>query len=96
MQGENEMLRVEIMAAQAILEDVLEALEHYEVPMHYTIIPTAQGKGNTIPKLGDGVWPEENFILIIYCEEETLQKTEMAIQLVKKKYDHEGIGYFVI
>jgi hypothetical protein len=90
------MRRVEIMAAQAILEDVLEALEHYAVPMHYTIIPAAQGKGNTIPKLGDDVWPEENFIMIIYCENATLEKIEKAIQLVKKKYDHEGIGYFVI
>ncbi len=52
MQRESEMRRVEIMAAQAILEDVLEALEHYAVPMHYTIIPTAHGKGNTIPSLG--------------------------------------------
>ncbi|MGH0053113.1 MAG: PG0541 family transporter-associated protein [Sphaerochaetaceae bacterium] len=90
------MRRVEIMAAQAILEDILEALEHYEVPMHYTIIPTAQGKGNTIPKLGDGVWPEENFVLIMYCEEVILEKIEKALHLVQKKYDHEGIGYFVI
>ncbi len=96
MQRGSEMRRVEIMAAQAILEDVLEALEHYAVPMHYTIIPTVHGKGNTIPKLGDDVWPEENFVLIMYCEEETLERIEMAIQLVKKKYDHEGIGYFVI
>ena len=90
------MRRVEIMAAQAILEDVLEALEHYAVPMHYTIIPTAHGKGNTIPKLGDDVWPEENFVLIIYCDDAIIEKIEKAIQLVKKKYDHEGIGYFVI
>jgi hypothetical protein len=96
MQRGSEMRRVEIIAAQAILEDVLEAFEHYAVPMHYTIIPTAHGKGNTIPKLGDDVWPEENFILIIYCENATLEKIEKAIQLVKKKYDHEGIGYFVI
>jgi len=90
------MRRVEIIAAQAILDDVLEALEHYEVPMHYTIIPTAHGKGDTIPKLGDDVWPEENFILIMYCQDETLSGIEKALQLVKKKYDQEGIGYFVI
>jgi hypothetical protein len=34
--------------------------------------------------------------MIIYCENATLEKIEKAIQLVKKKYDHEGIGYFVI
>ncbi|NLE16153.1 MAG: hypothetical protein GX626_09825 [Spirochaetales bacterium] len=90
------MRRVEIIAAQAILDDVLEALEYFQVPMHYTIIPTAHGKGNTSPKLGDDVWPEENFILLMYCEEPTLAGIEQAIELVKKKYDHEGIGYFVL
>ncbi len=90
------MRRVEIMAAQAILDDVLESLEHYEMGMRYTIIPTAHGKGNTIPKLGDSVWPEENFIMIIYCEDGELVRIQEALNLVKKKYDHEGIGYFVL
>lgn len=90
------MRRVEIIGAQAILDDVIEALTHFKVPMHYTIIPAAHGKGNTIPKLGDDVWPEENFILIMYCEDEILSRIEQALELVKKKYDHEGIGFFVI
>ena len=90
------MRRVEIIDAQAILDDVLEALDHYEIPMQYTIIPTAHGRGRTIPKLGDDVWPEENFILIIYCEHGLLTRIEAALELVKKKYDHEGIGYFVM
>lgn len=90
------MKRVEIIAAQAIQEDLLDALGHYDVPMKYTIIPTAHGRGSTNPKLGNEVWPEENFILLIYCEEEMLDRIEQAIALVEKKYDHEGIGYFVL
>ncbi len=90
------MKRVEIMAAQAILDDVLEAFDHYHVAMNYTIIPTAHGRGNTTPKLGDDVWPEENFVMIIYCEEGELVGIEKSLALVRKKYDHEGIGYFVI
>ena len=90
------MKRVEIIAAQAIQEDLLDALAHYEVPMKYTIIPTAHGMGSTTPKLGNDVWPEENFILLIYCQEEVLPRIERAIALVEKKYDHEGIGYFVL
>lgn len=90
------MKRVEIIAAQAIQEDILDALEHYGVPRKYTIIPTAHGMGSTNPKLGDDVWPEENFILLIYCQEEMLSRIEQAIALVEKKYDHEGIGYFVL
>ncbi|MBI9093713.1 MAG: hypothetical protein JEY71_02415 [Sphaerochaeta sp.] len=90
------MKRVEIIAAQAIQEDLLDALSHYEVPMNYTIIPTVHGKGSTNPKMGNDVWPEENFILLIYCQENVLDRIEQAIELVKKKYDHEGIGYFVL
>ncbi len=90
------MKRVEIIAAQAIQEDLLDALEIYKVPMHYTIIPTAHGRGGTIPKLGNDVWPEENFILIIYCEEQMLDLIKQAIALVEKKYDHEGISFFVL
>jgi len=90
------MKRVEIIAAQAIQDDLLDALAHYEVPMNYTIIPTAHGMGSTTHKLGNDGWPEENFILLIYCQEEMLSRIEQAIELVKKKYDHEGIGYFVL
>ncbi len=60
------MKRVEIIAAQAIQEDLLDALAHYEVPMKYTIIPTAHGMGSTNPKLGDDVWPEENKHGVVY------------------------------
>jgi hypothetical protein len=90
------MKRVEIMAAQAVKDDILEALTLYRVPSHYTIIPTAHGWGETNPKLGDDVWPEENFVMIIYCEDRVISQIEEAITLVKKKYDHEGIGFFVL
>jgi predicted RNase H-like HicB family nuclease len=35
-------------------------------------------------------------MVLIYCQEEALDRIEQAIGLVKKKYDHEGIGYFVL
>lgn len=90
------MRRVEIMAAQAVQQDILDAFALFEVPAQYTIIPTAHGWGNTTPKLGDAVWPEENFLLIMYCEDHIVQLIERALDLVKKKYDHEGIGFFVL
>lgn len=84
------------MAAQAIQEDILDAFVFYGVPQHYTIVGSVLGRGDTTPKLGDSVWPEENFLLIMYCEQEVVQRIEQAIELVKKKYDHEGIGFFVL
>ncbi|MCF7934466.1 MAG: hypothetical protein K9M84_14075 [Spirochaetia bacterium] len=90
------MKRVEIVAAQAIQQDIIDALALKEVPAHYTLIPTAFGKGCTDPKLGDSVWPEENFIMIIYCEQPVVYRIAEAIELVKQKYDHEGIGFFIM
>ena len=90
------MKRVEIFAAQAVQQDILDAFEIKHVPAHYSIIPVAYGRGNTNPKLGDDVWPEENFVMILYCEPEVVQLIEESIALVKKKYDHEGIGFFVM
>lgn len=49
-----------------------------------------------MPKLGDAVWPEENFLMIIYCEDDVVRRIEQAVELVRKKYDHEGIGLFVL
>ncbi len=90
------MRRVEIMAAQAIQEDILDAFEHYGVPPRHTIIPIAHGRGETSPKLGDDVWPEENFVMIIYCDDAIVELIERSLELVRKKYDHEGIGFFVL
>lgn len=90
------MKRVEIIAAQAVREDILESLSLLGVPSHHTIIPVVHGRGNTMPKLGDAVWPEENFLMIIYCEDDVVRRIEQAVELVRKKYDHEGIGLFVL
>jgi hypothetical protein len=90
------MKRVEIMAAQAIQQDILDAFALFGVPPHYTVVPAVHGRGNTTAKLGDAVWPEENFMMIIYCDEDVVQRIERSLELVKKKYDHEGIGCFVL
>lgn len=39
------MKRVEIMAAQAVREDILESLSLLGVPSHHTIIPVVHGRG---------------------------------------------------
>lgn len=90
------MRRVEIMAAQALQEDMLEALEEAGIPSSYTILPVAYGRGRTDPKLGDSVWPEENFVLIIYCDARYVPAVESAVQKVQQRYDHEGIGLFIL
>ena len=84
------------MAAQAVEQDILDAFDLFQVPLQYTIVPTVHGRGKTSPKLGDAVWPEENFLLIMYCDDAVVELIERSLDLVRKKYDHEGIGFFVL
>jgi hypothetical protein len=88
------MKRLELFANRSIEEDMFEAFEDAGVAKHYTKIPTALGDGNSGPKMGDHVWPEENFILIVYCEDEEAQKIKEVIGELKSFFKSEGIKLF--
>ena len=83
-------------AAQAVEQDILDAFEVFDVPQRYTIIPMAKGRGKTTPKLGDSVWPEENIIMIVYCDDDVVARIEQALELVRKKYHQDGIEFLVM
>jgi hypothetical protein len=44
--------------------------------------------------MGDAVWPEENFALVIWCEEEEAQGIARAVAGVKEHFPGEGIKVF--
>lgn len=90
------MLRVEIIANHSVEENVLDALKNYGVGKYYTLYPRVTGIGSSGPRMGDAVWPEENFALVIYCEEEEAQNIERAVTEVKEKYPDEGIKFFTV
>lgn len=75
---------------------MFEAFREAGVASHYTQIPIAMGDGNSSPKMGDHIWPEENFILIIYCEEEEAEKINTIIEELKSFFVNEGIKLFEI
>ena len=45
-------------------------------------------------KLGDTVWPEMNFILFTYVNEEQAKKIKAFMEAIIKKFPSEGISYF--
>ena len=87
--------RVEIIANHSVEEDIMESLEKNRLAEYYTKIPSIHGRGNADPKRGDHIWPEENFILIIYCEEEQAGMIEGAIDEIRELFPDEGIRCFV-
>ena len=90
------MIRIEIIANNSVEENILEALAKEQVGKFYTKIPNVLGVGSSGPRMGDAVWPEENFALVIWCEEEEARGIQRAIDSVKAKFTDEGIKIFGI
>jgi NDP-sugar pyrophosphorylase family protein len=88
------MIRVEIVANRSVEENILEALAKEGVAKFYTKIPNVLGVGACGPRMGDAVWPEENFALIVWCEKNEAEGIERAIKKVKEKFPGEGIKLF--
>ncbi len=89
-------MRLEIIANHSVEEDIFEALQRKGVGSFYTRIPSVQGVGNSDPRFGDHIWPEENFLLIIYCSEEEADLIARAVAEVKERFEEEGIKLFAV
>jgi len=88
------MIRLEIIANHSVEENILEALAKAGVGKYYTKYPTIFGVGSTGPRMGDPIWPEENFALVIWCEEEEARVIKRAVEGVKERFPNEGIKVF--
>jgi hypothetical protein len=88
------MIRLEIIANHSVEENILDALKYEGVGKYYTKYPDIYGVGSTGPRMGDAVWPEVNFALVIWCEEEEARSIERAVAFVKKRFPDEGIKLF--
>jgi hypothetical protein len=88
------MLRIEVVANHSVEENILEALKNHGVGKHYTFYPNVNGVGNSGPRMGDAIWPEQNFALVVWCQEEEARGIERAVAEVKEKFPGEGIKVF--
>jgi hypothetical protein len=88
------MIRIEIIANHSVEDNILEAFAEAQVAKHYTRYPSVMGIGRSGPKMGDAIWPEENFALVIWCEEDEARTIERAIAGVKERFPDEGIKLF--
>jgi hypothetical protein len=88
------MLRIEIIANHSVEENILEAFSREGVGKYYTKFPSVFGAGSSGPRMGDAIWPEENFALVIWCEEDEARGIARAVAEVKKKFTDEGIRIF--
>ncbi|PKL09376.1 MAG: hypothetical protein CVV51_04145 [Spirochaetae bacterium HGW-Spirochaetae-7] len=90
------MKRVEIMANRSVEEDLMEAFSLAGIARHYTKYPVAFGVGRSGPRMGDAVWPEENIVMVVYCDDDEAVLIMRSITEVKERFPHEGIKVFVM
>ncbi len=88
------MKRVEIFANQSIEADLFESITRRGAGRKFTKIPGIMGAGNSDPKMGDHIWPEENLMIIIYCSDGEAQKLKEAVKEVKERFPREGLKIF--
>ena len=90
------MKRLELIANRSVETEIINALEENIQDFYYTLLPQIHGRGKTRYRLGTTTWPELNFLLISYLDDENAAKAEAAIRGVKKQFPNEGIKLFVI
>jgi hypothetical protein len=88
------MIRIEIVANYSVEENILSALKDEGVGKYYTKYTGVLGVGSSGPRMGDAVWPEENFALVIWCEEDEGRAIGRAVNRVKEHFPDEGIKLF--
>ena len=90
------MKRMELIANRSVEKEIIEALEENIENFYYTLLPQINGKGKTKYRLGTTTWPELNFLLICYLDDESAGKAEMLIRGVKDRFPKEGIKLFIM
>jgi nitrogen regulatory protein PII len=90
------MKRVEIIANRSVEEDLMDALAAVGLAGAYTKFPVVHGQGRQGTRDGGTVWPEENFVLVIYCEAAEAAVIEDLVATLKARFPNEGIKVFAI
>lgn len=90
------MQRLEIIANRSVEEDLYDLFRRRKLEPFYTKLPVVHGFGDSGPRMGDHVWPEENFVLIVYCEEAMAKDLKAAVAELKELFPDEGITMFAV
>jgi hypothetical protein len=88
------MIRFEIIANRSVQDDILEGLEAAIPQFLYSVVPVVHGRGRGARKLGTATWPEENFLLIAYIDDDQASALREVVSATKARFPTEGIKMF--
>lgn len=89
------MKRLDIIFSQSIDDDFILACEEKKVGQRFTKIPVVLGKGFSVPKMGDAVWPQTNTMYCVFCSDEEADALVDILKQLRKEYPGEGIACFI-
>lgn len=89
------MIRIEIIANQAIEEDIIETLSLNGFGENFTYINHVYGRGGHGRREGSAIWPEENVIFIVMTEEDRLDSLLAELQKIKNEFIMEGMQCYI-
>jgi hypothetical protein len=90
------MIRFEIIANHSVQDDIIESLEAAIPQFFYTVVPVVHGRGTGTRKLGTATWPEENFLLVAYIDDDRANILREVVSSIKVRFPTEGIKMFEI
>jgi len=88
------MIRFEIIANRSVQDDILDGLEAAIPEFLYSVVPVVHGRGWGSRKLGTATWPEENFLLIAYVDDDQAKSLKGVVAATKARFPTEGIKLF--
>lgn len=89
------MKKLDVILSQAIDEDFSRLCEVREVGQHFTKTVGVQGKGNTIPKMDDDTWPQENVHYMMIVPDGEVEQIKQIVEYLRSLFPDEGIAGFV-
>ena len=90
------MKRIELIANRSVQDEVIDGLESAIPDFFYTLVPVVHGRGRQRRRLGSSTWPEENFLVVAYVDEEDARTAEAVIAGIKARFPSEGIKLFTL
>ena len=88
------MKRMELIANHSVEKEIIKGLEAKIDDFYYTLISNVHGRGKKAYRMGTSTWPEENFIIISYLNENDTALAEELVKEVKLRFPDEGIKLF--
>ncbi len=88
--------RIEAVMDRTVEDVFLEKMERSLKGVSYTLFTEVQGLGESGPRRGTHVWPEENSVFILYIPAEVRGVLEGLLREMREEHPGSGIAVFAV